>query len=87
MFAHGIWTDGSCFSKVIPPLHAEGYEVMAAQYGLDSNVADVAATRRTLGRFTALLSGRAGRAQKQRDQGRNRWHPSKCSTYLCAVTC
>jgi pimeloyl-ACP methyl ester carboxylesterase len=42
--------DGSCFSKVIPPLQAEGYEVMAAQYGLDSNVEDVAATLRTLGR-------------------------------------
>ena len=40
VFAHGIWADGSCFSKVILPLQAEGYEVMAAQYGLDSNVAD-----------------------------------------------
>ena len=36
VFCHGIWADGSCFSKVIPPLQAEGYEVMAAQYGLDS---------------------------------------------------
>jgi len=44
VFAHGIWADGSCFSKVIPPLQAEGYEVMAAQYGLDTNVEDVAAT-------------------------------------------
>jgi hypothetical protein len=24
VFAHGIWADGSCFSKVIPPLQAEG---------------------------------------------------------------
>jgi pimeloyl-ACP methyl ester carboxylesterase len=49
--------DGSCFSKVIPPLQAEGYEVMAAQYGLDSNVEDVAATIRTLnrGRSPAIL--------------------------------
>jgi hypothetical protein len=50
VFAHGIWADGSCFSKVIPPLQAEEYEVMAAQYGLDSNVEDVAATLRTLDR-------------------------------------
>ena len=59
VFAHGIWADGSCFSKVILPLQAEGYEVMAAQYGLDSNVADVAATRRTLGRVhsPAILVG------------------------------
>jgi pimeloyl-ACP methyl ester carboxylesterase len=59
VFCHGIWADGSCFSKVILPLQAEGYEVMAAQYGLDSNVEDVAATRRTLGRVhsPAILVG------------------------------
>jgi pimeloyl-ACP methyl ester carboxylesterase len=59
VFAHGIWADGSCFSKVIPPLQAEGYEVMAAQYGLDSNVEDVAATIRTLDRVSspAILVG------------------------------
>ena len=59
VFAHGIWADGSCFSKVIPPLRAEGYEVMSAQYGLDSNVEDVAATIRTLNRVhsPAILVG------------------------------
>ena len=160
VFAHGIWADGSCFSKVILPLQAEGYEVMAAQYGLDSNVADETSQGQQdkypktpvfsqidvavlghrgqqrpgrppgseAGRGQAdgrhhlqhrqqprphavppttsstssappqqaseprslsepLLPGRAGRAQKQRDQRRNRWHPSKCSTYPCAATC
>jgi len=29
VFAHGLWADGSCFSKVIPALLAEGYEVMS----------------------------------------------------------
>ena len=24
VFCHGIWADGSCFSKVIPPLQAAG---------------------------------------------------------------
>ena len=59
VFAHGIWADGSCFSKVIPALQADGYEVVAAQYGLDSNVDDVAATVRTLGRVSspAILVG------------------------------
>jgi hypothetical protein len=42
VFCHGIWADGSCFSKVIPPLQADGHEVIAAQYGLDTNEADVA---------------------------------------------
>src|SRR5262249_22138964 len=29
VFAHGLWVDGSCFSKLIPTLQAEGHEVMA----------------------------------------------------------
>jgi pimeloyl-ACP methyl ester carboxylesterase len=53
VFAHGIWADGSCFNKVIPPLQAEGYEVLAAQYGLDTHAADVAAVISTLGRVSA----------------------------------
>jgi len=31
VFVHGLWADASCFSKVIPPLQAEGYEVIASQ--------------------------------------------------------
>src|SRR6266849_5707010 len=36
VFAHGLWADGSCFSKVIPTLQAEGHEVIAAQNSLDT---------------------------------------------------
>jgi pimeloyl-ACP methyl ester carboxylesterase len=50
VFAHGIWADGSCFQKLIPTLRAEGHEVMAAQYGLDTLTGDVDATVRTFGR-------------------------------------
>jgi pimeloyl-ACP methyl ester carboxylesterase len=52
VFCHGIWADGSCFNKVIPALQDEGFEVMSAQYGLDTNEADVAAVKRTLGRVS-----------------------------------
>lgn len=52
VFCHGIWADGSSFSKVIPPLQAEGYQVMAAQYGLDTPEGDVATVKRTLGRVS-----------------------------------
>jgi pimeloyl-ACP methyl ester carboxylesterase len=44
VFAHGIWADGSCFSKLIPTLQAEGHDVIAAQYGLDTLKADVDST-------------------------------------------
>jgi pimeloyl-ACP methyl ester carboxylesterase len=59
VFCHGIWADGSCFSKVIPALQAEGHEVIAAQYGLDTYAEDVAAIKRTLGRVSspAILVG------------------------------
>jgi len=59
VFCHGIWADGSCFNKVIPALQADGYQVMAAQYGLDTNEGDVATVRRTLGRISspAILVG------------------------------
>ena len=59
VFAHGLWADGSCFAKVISPLQEEGYEVIAAQYGLDTLEGDVAAVIRTLGRVSnpAILVG------------------------------
>jgi pimeloyl-ACP methyl ester carboxylesterase len=51
VFCHGIWADGSCFSKVIAPLQAEGHQVIAAQYGLDTPEGDVATVIRTLNRL------------------------------------
>jgi pimeloyl-ACP methyl ester carboxylesterase len=59
VFCHGIWADGSSFSKVIPALQAEGYEAIAVQYGLDTAQGDVEATLRTLGRVSspAILVG------------------------------
>src|SRR6478672_5017898 len=59
IFCHGIWADGSCFNKVIPTLQAEGYEVISAQYSLDTNENDVATVKRTLGRVSnpAILVG------------------------------
>src|SRR5258706_2033971 len=50
VFCHGIWADGSCFSKLIPALQSDGHEVIAVQYGLDSFEEDVATVKRTLSR-------------------------------------
>jgi pimeloyl-ACP methyl ester carboxylesterase len=50
VFAHGIWADGSCFSKLIPPLRAAGYEVLSSQHGLDDAQADVDCTLRNVAR-------------------------------------
>jgi pimeloyl-ACP methyl ester carboxylesterase len=50
VFCHGVWADGSCSSKVIPALQADGHEVIAVQYGLDTVAEDVATVKRTLGR-------------------------------------
>jgi pimeloyl-ACP methyl ester carboxylesterase len=59
VFCHGIWADGSCFNKVVPALQADGHDVIAVQYGLDTFAEDVAAVKRTLGRVSspAILVG------------------------------
>ena len=53
VFCHGIWADGSCFSKVIPALQEDGHEVIAVQYGLDSYDEDLATVKRTLNRVSS----------------------------------
>jgi len=55
VFVHGLWADGSCFSKVIPPLQAEGFEVLTSQHSLDTLEGDVATVTRTLGRVTSPI--------------------------------
>jgi pimeloyl-ACP methyl ester carboxylesterase len=53
VFAHGLWADGSCYSKVIPTLLADGYEVISAQNSLDTLKGDVDAVTRALGRVSS----------------------------------
>lgn len=59
VFCHGLWADGSCFSKLIVALQRDGREVITAQYGLDSLATDVAAVKAALGRVNqpAILVG------------------------------
>jgi len=59
VFVHGLWADGSCFSKLIPTLQNEGFEVISSQHGLDSHANDVDCVKRTLGRVSnpAILVG------------------------------
>ena len=60
VFAHGLWADGSCFSKLIPTLQSEGHDVMASQHGLDFPLRpDVAAVKACLARVPspAILVG------------------------------
>src|SRR6266705_6076267 len=52
VFCHGLWADGSCFSKLIVPLQAEGHECIAAQYGLNTTEEDVALVKATMGRVS-----------------------------------
>jgi pimeloyl-ACP methyl ester carboxylesterase len=53
LFCHGLWADGSCFSKLIVPLQAEGYECIATQHGLNTTAEDVAVTKETIGRVSS----------------------------------
>jgi pimeloyl-ACP methyl ester carboxylesterase len=55
VFAHGLWADGSCFSKVIPALQADGHEVIAAQNSLDTLKGDVDTVKRAFGRVSGPI--------------------------------
>jgi pimeloyl-ACP methyl ester carboxylesterase len=52
VFCHGLWADGSCFSKLIVPLQAEGCECIAAQYGLNTTAEDIDLVKATMGRVS-----------------------------------
>jgi pimeloyl-ACP methyl ester carboxylesterase len=53
VFCHGLWADGSCFSKVIPTLQADGHQVIAAQYALNTVADDIVSVKAALGRVNA----------------------------------
>jgi pimeloyl-ACP methyl ester carboxylesterase len=41
VIAHGVSVDGSCFSRLIPPLRPEGHEVLASQHGSRNHQGDI----------------------------------------------
>jgi pimeloyl-ACP methyl ester carboxylesterase len=55
VFAHGLWADGSCFSKIIKLLHADGYEAIATQNQLNTVADDVAAFRTSFNRASGPI--------------------------------
>jgi pimeloyl-ACP methyl ester carboxylesterase len=55
VFAHGLWADGSCFSKLIPSLQADGHDVICSQHGLDSLKSDVECVTRCFARIAASV--------------------------------
>jgi len=50
VLVHGVWADGSCWSRVIERLQSDGYNVTAAQLPETSLANDVARVRHVLGR-------------------------------------
>jgi pimeloyl-ACP methyl ester carboxylesterase len=50
VFVHGLWADGSSWSKVINPLVDKGYKVIAVQNPTTSLADDVEATKRAIDR-------------------------------------
>lgn len=50
VFVHGLWADGSSWTKVITPLVAGGYPVISVQNPTTSLEDDVAATKRAIAR-------------------------------------
>jgi pimeloyl-ACP methyl ester carboxylesterase len=48
VLVHGAFADGTSWSKIIPILEAEGYNIVAVQNPLTSLADDVAATKRII---------------------------------------
>src|SRR5579862_2292821 len=55
VLVHGAWADGSSWSKVIAPLVAEGYKVVAAPLPLTSLTDDTTALEHTLERISGPI--------------------------------
>ncbi len=54
VFAHGLWADGSCFSKLIPTTAGRGpRESIASQHPLNDVEDDVATLVKAIGRVSA----------------------------------
>ena len=64
VFAHGLWADGSCYSKVIPLLLADGFQVISTQNHLNTVADDAAAVRTSFARASGpvVLVGRVWRS-------------------------
>src|SRR5215475_6454628 len=48
IFVHGLWADGSCWSKVIPPLLKQGFNVISVQNPTTTLEDDIAAAKRAI---------------------------------------
>ena len=55
VFAHGLWADGSCYSKVIALLQADGFEVISTQNQLNTVEDDAAAVRTSFNRASGPI--------------------------------
>ncbi len=53
VFAHGLWADGSCYSKVIDLLQADGFECISTQNQLNTVEDDAAAARTSINRASS----------------------------------
>ncbi|HEX6660992.1 MAG TPA: alpha/beta hydrolase [Sphingomicrobium sp.] len=53
VFAHGLFADGSCYSKVMELLVADGYDVVSTQNQLNSVEDDAAAVRTAIGQVSS----------------------------------
>jgi hypothetical protein len=75
VFVHGLWADGSCFSKLIPTLQKEGFEVIASQHGLDSHAGDVDCVKRMKLTLEPIFAGMDWEdAARELIKRKNEWH-------------
>ena len=84
VLVHGAWADGSSWARVIGPLKAHGFEVLAAPLPLTSLRGDVAALDRTLARANGPVV-LAGHAYAGAVIGESRSEKTRALVYVTAL--
>ncbi|MGX8008125.1 alpha/beta fold hydrolase [Mesorhizobium sp. ORM8.1] len=84
VLVHGAWADGSSWAKVIAPLAAQGFKVVAAPLPLTSFEDDVAALERTIERVDGPVI-LAGHAYAGAVVGATRSEKTKALVYVAAL--
>jgi pimeloyl-ACP methyl ester carboxylesterase len=84
VMVHGAWADGSSWARVIGPLKAGGFEVLAAPLPLTSLRGDVAALDRMLARANGPVV-LAGHAYAGAVIGESRSEKTKALVYVTAL--
>ena len=87
VFVHGLWADGSSWTKVINPLVDKGFKVISVQNPTTSLADDVTATKRAIDRADGdvILVGHSWGGSVITEAGADQRHPQAVAAQHAAI--